>query len=275
MTKLKTIFFIITLSFFVTNYSFGKENKEDMLEVAFYEAGFLFNDGVGIDKDIILELEKRLGTKYKHTVKPRARIWYELSEGLLPISVSGIETEERKKFAWFIPYVAQKNKAIILKEYPEKYNELEDFLKDRNAKVAVVRGFSHGIFYDEMLKKIESDRINEVPNMENLFILLKNKRVDLVISLSGFYRYEFKNLDMEDSVSIKDWDNEDIGVIYGGLILSKKYFNQEDYEKIYDIFIAMKNDGTLKKIILKYLPEDEADESLRLLDLKFFQRDNP
>lgn len=268
MAKLKTVFLVIFLSFFLANYIFSQENN-NMLEVAFYEAGFLFNNGAGIDKDIILELEKRLGTQYKHTIKPRARIWYELSEGLLPMSVSGVETEERKKFAWFVPYVAQKNKVIILKKYPEKYKILEDFLKDKNAKIAIVRGFNHGIFYDEMLKKIESNRINEVPNVEKLFSSLKNKRVDLVISLSGFYRYEFKKLGIEELVEIKDWDKEDIGVVYGGLVLSKKYFNQEEYEKIYNIFADMKEDGTLKKTFLKYLPEDEVEESLRLLDSKF------
>jgi hypothetical protein len=41
----------------------------------------------------------------------------------------------------------------MLKEHSEKYNNLEDFLKDKNTKVAVVRGFSHGMFYDDILKR--------------------------------------------------------------------------------------------------------------------------
>jgi ABC-type amino acid transport substrate-binding protein len=163
----------------------------------------------------------------------------------------------------------------MLKEHSEKYNNLEDFLKDKNTKVAVVRGFSHGMFYDDMLKRIERDRINEVPDLERLFILLKNKRVDLVISLSSFYRYEFKKFNMEELVEIKDWDKEEIGVVYGGLVLSKQYFDINEYKYIYNIFVDMKRDGTLEKIALKYLTKEEVEEASRLLDLKYFNRNNP
>jgi polar amino acid transport system substrate-binding protein len=145
---------LVAVFFMISTFVLGNIDKnENSVEVAFYEAGYLFYDGIGIDMDVILELEKRMGVKYKHTIKPRARIWHELKEGLLPMSVSGIETEERKKFAIFIPYIAQKNKVIMLKEHSEKYNNLEDFLKDKNTKVAVVRGFSHGMFYDDILKR--------------------------------------------------------------------------------------------------------------------------
>lgn len=267
MDRFKNVFLLLILYFVLGLHIFANEN-EKKLEVAFYEAGFLFNDGVGLDKDVVLELEKRLGIEFRHSVKPRARIWHELKEGLLAISVSGVETPERREFAWFVPYVAQKNKAIMLKENSLKYKELEDFINDKNAKVALIRGFNHGEFYEEMFKKIENNRINEVPDVERLFILLKNKRVDLVVSLSSFYSYEFKKQNIAHLVEIRDWDKDNVGVVYGGLVLSKKYFSEEEYQKISDIFMEMKNDGTLEKIASKYLTKDEVEESMRFLEWK-------
>lgn len=259
MNNLKNICLLLTLSFILGNYISANEQK---VEVAFYEAGFLFNDGVGIDKDVILELEKRLGVQYKHTVKPRARIWHELKEGLLPMSVSGIETEDRIKFAWFVPYIAQKNKVIVLKENSEKYKDMEKFINDKNSKIAVVRAFRHGEFYDEMIKKIEADRISEVPAVERLFFLLKNKRVDLIISLPVFYRYEFQSQNMEDIAEIKDWDKSKNTIIHG-LVLSRKYFNERDYNKISNTINEMKREGTLESIFSKYLPKDEVEEAMK------------
>lgn len=263
MNKLKKIMLLSVLFFINKSIIFADTgNNLKIPEVAFYEAGFLFNKGNGIDMDVILELEKRLGTKYKHSIKPRARIWHELSQGILPMSVSGIETEERLEFARFIPYIAQKNKAVILKDNSEKYLKIKNFINSKNAKIAVVRGFRHGNFYNEVLSQIDQKRISEVPAVEGLFSLLKNKRVDLIISLPVFYRYELKNLSMENIAEVKDWDISDSTIIHG-LVLSKKYFSEEDYQKISNIILDMKKDGTLKNIFSKYLPEDEVEEALR------------
>lgn len=263
MNKLKKILIMSVISFIISNIIFADMNdNQKSLEVAFYEAGFLFNDEKGIDLDVILELEKRIGVEYKHSIKPRARIWHELSEGLLPMSVSGIETKERLEFARFVPYIAQKNKVVILKDNSEKYRKMENFINNKDAKIAVVRGFRHGEFYDEVISKIEKNRINEVPAVERLFFLLKNKRVDLIISLPVFYRYEFRNLAMGSISEVKDWDTSDSTIIHG-LVLSKKFFSEEDYQKISGIILNMREDGTLERIFSKYLPKDEVEEALR------------
>lgn len=236
----------------------------DPIKVAFYDAGLLYHDGVGIDKDVIKELSKRTGLEFKETKLPRARIWGELEQGLLSMSVSGIQNEARDKFAYFIPYIAQKNMVIISKEKSNKYKSINDFINDKNTKIGVVRGFVHGSKYDktiEILKK--ENRVSEVPSIDTLYLMMNStkERVDLILGLPVFYKYHLKKLKMEDKVDIFDWDKNAPNIKHC-LVLSRKLVNIETFNKINNAINQMKNDGTLKKIYLKYLSESEATEAL-------------
>lgn len=235
------------------------------IEVAFYDAGLLYHDGIGIDKDVIKELSKRTGIEFKETKKPRARIWGELEEGILTMTVSGIQNEARDKFAYFIPYIAQKNMVIITKGSLKKYKTLDDFVKNKKVKIAVVRGFVHGAKYDkaiELLKK--ENRVSEVSSIDTLYKMMNftNDRVDLILGLPVFYNYHLKKLKMEDKVDIIDWDINGPNIKHC-LVLSKKLINIETYNKLNSAINQMKSDGTLKKIYLKYLSESEVNEALK------------
>lgn len=234
------------------------------MEVAFYDAGLLYSEGVGIDKDVINELRKRTGLQFKETKKPRARIWGELEQGLLPMSVSGIQNETRDKFAYFIPCIAQKNMVIISKENSKKYKSIDDFVNDKNTKIAVVRGFVHGKIYDKAIEIMKKEnRVFEVPNIDTLYIMMNSKkqRVDLILGLPVFYKYHLKKLKMEDKVEILDWDKNAPNIKHC-LVLSKKLIDTKTYNKINSAINDMKLDGTLKKIYLKYLSEAETVAAL-------------
>ena len=90
------------------------------LGLAFYELGALYYskpDGgwAGIDKDIVDELEKRTGCHFQATLESRVRIWTLLASGKLDMSVSGISTPEREKFARFVPYFSTRNYVLLRK----------------------------------------------------------------------------------------------------------------------------------------------------------------
>jgi ABC-type amino acid transport substrate-binding protein len=67
---------------------------------------------------------------------------------------------------------------------------------------------------------------------------------------------------MGEIAEVKDWDKSENTVIHG-LVLSKKFYDEDEYQKISDIIDEMKNDGTLKKIFSKYLSEEEVEEALK------------
>ncbi len=228
--------------------------------VAFYEAGYLYSNGAGIDKDVVDELKNRGGYSFDYIERPRARIWKELKEGSLPMSVSGIRTAERDAFAFFIPYIAQKNMALVT---DARYATAASLLQDTDATAAVVRGFKHGAYFDDLLDTLRArGRVHEVPTVHNLFLMLKaGNRIDLIVSLPVFYAKELDELGLNDRVIVHDWEPEQPPIVHG-LILSKAHFSEQAYLEMKSLVDEMKADGTLRRIFLKYLTAPQAEQSL-------------
>ena len=251
--------FLSLLFILVSFTSYAESNYE----VAFFEAGLLYHNNTGIDKDIINEISKRTNIKFSHTEKPRARIWREMLDGRLAITMAGIPSPERNKAAWFYQYAAQRNHAIFLKGKEKNYSSFEDFAKNPETRIAVVRGFNHGPFYDKIIAKLKkTKRVDEVAQMDTLFMMLKkNERIDLILSSPVFYALHLKNFELEDGVVIKNWDRAR-EPNPASIVLSKKLVSETDRRKIEVALEEIKNDGTLKKIIRKYMSEKETLNAL-------------
>ncbi|MBB1518124.1 substrate-binding periplasmic protein [Aquipseudomonas guryensis] len=238
----------------------AQDRLDNTYTVAFYEAGYLYSNGAGIDKDVVDELKKRGGYSFDYVERPRARIWKELEQGSLPMSVSGLRTAERDAFAFFIPYIAQKNMALVT---DARYATADSLLQDAEATAAVVRGFKHGEYFDDLLDQLRAQgRVNEVLTAHNLFLMLKaGNRVDLIISQPVFYAKELNELGLNDSVIVHDWKPEQppTGL---GLILSKAHFSEQAYLEMKGLIDEMKADGTLRGIFLKYLPPQQTEQAL-------------
>jgi polar amino acid transport system substrate-binding protein len=237
----------------------AQDRLDNTYTVAFYEAGYLYSNGAGIDKDVVNELKNRGGYSFDYVERPRARIWKELEQGSLSMSVSGLRTAERDAFAFFIPYT-QKNMALVT---DARYATADSLLQDAKATAAVVRGFKHGEFFDGLLDQLRAQgRVNEVLTAHNLFLMLKaGNRVDLIISQPAFYAKELNELGINDSVIVHDWEPEQppTGL---GLILSKAHFSEQAYVEIKGLIDEMKADGTLRDIFLKYLSPQQTDQAL-------------
>ncbi|QLC73508.1 transporter substrate-binding domain-containing protein [Pseudomonas sp. LPB0260] len=233
----------------------GLRNK--IITVAFYEAGHLYSNGAGIDMDVITELQRRGGYRFKLVEQPRVRIWKDLQNGVLPMSVSGIRNAERDQFAYFIPYLAQRNKALVSNP---AYRSADSLANDTRATIAVVRGFRHGEFFDGIIERVRAHGgVREVPSIRNLFLMLKaGNRVDMIIALPVFYDKELEEHGLASRLTINDWDPDPAPILHN-LILSKVHFSAQDRDDMQAIIDGMKADGTLEKIFLKYLPAEEAE----------------
>lgn len=237
-----------------------RDISDQTLSLAFYEAGQLYSNGVGIDKDVVDEVKNRGGYSFDYVERPRARIWKDLKEGALAMTVSGIQNAERDEFAYFIPYIAQKNMALITNPH---YQSLDDVINDKGAQIAVVRGFRHGATYDRLIEQIaRNGGVNEVPTVRNLFLMLKaGNRVDMIISLPVFYNKELAQLHLDSRISIRDWDPDSPAIVHN-LVLSKRHFSEQDYQDMAAIVQEMRDDGTLRSIFGKYLAGQELEDAL-------------
>lgn len=226
-----------------------------------YEHGVLFFDGRnGIDKDLIDNIRQRTGCKIYTSLMPRARIWHDLEQAVLDISVSGVETAERMKFAWFIPYLQMKNIVLLSSNVPASVQQPEEFLQRSDLLFGAVRSFKHGQFHDEFLQQLATqNRVLYYTDSVTLFKALKQNRVQAIFAQAPVYRRLLPELQFPFAPKMLDWAPQEQGVPHG-LVLAKSSFTEQEVEQWRLLVEELKINGTLLKIYATYLPATEAEQ---------------
>jgi polar amino acid transport system substrate-binding protein len=231
---------------------------------ALYEHGALYRkeaDGhwSGIDKDVLDEVAKRSGCVFHTALDSRVRIWARLEQGTLDVSVSGIATPEREKFAQFIPYLGARNYLIVNKSVPLKHYSGAAFAADPSLKVGVVKGFKHGAYYDEWLAPLRAQgRVYEAADLSAVLNLFKIGRVQAMLALPTSWVGFFKQERMTDQVRILDLAQKND--VIGGLVLSRQRVPPHAVDAMRKALREMREDGTLKAIYVRHVgPELAVD----------------
>lgn len=224
-----------------------------------YEHGVLFFDGrSGIDQDIINEIRKRTGCKIYTSLMPRARIWHDLEQGDLDLSVSGMATPERQGFAWFIPYMQMKSVVLLAPTVPLSVKQADDFLQRPDLTFGAVRSFKHGQFNESFIEQLATlNRMQYYPDSRTLFKALKQQRVHAIFAQAPVYRHLIPELQFSSKLRILDWAPQEPGIEHG-LVLAKSSFTKQQAQEWHRLIEDIKQDGTLLAIFKTYLPVDEA-----------------
>jgi polar amino acid transport system substrate-binding protein len=234
------------------------------MTLAYYELGALFyrtDDGEysGIDKDVVEELERRTSCRFKTSVESRVRIWSQLSGNTLDMSVSGISTPEREKFARFIPYFSTRNYVLMNKDTPLSAQTMEGFLANPALQVAVVKSFRHGPVYDEWLDKLRAQkRVHEAADFETVMRLFSVNRVNAVLALPTSFQLFLQQHKLLDTTLIKDWSPTDR--VVHSLIVSRVRVNQNSVDILEKGMRSMREDGSLDKIFKRHIGDSLAKE---------------
>jgi polar amino acid transport system substrate-binding protein len=217
------------------------------------------NAGVGIDDDIVAELSRRSGCKFEVSLQARARTWIELKLGRWDMTVSGVRTDERDEFFWFVPYYQLRHSVLLGSGAPPSMHSLADFQLSKTLKFGVVRSFKHNLFYDALISKWQQNgRIEEYVDEPSLLDGLKRGEVAAMLSYPAVFRSYLQPEDLSPKlIRSVDW-NPGEGNIKGSLVLSKRNFSKESFAEWEKLIKEMKDDGTLIRIFRKYLNEKEA-----------------
>jgi polar amino acid transport system substrate-binding protein len=234
------------------------------LTLAYYELGALYyrlpsGDYTGIDKDVINEIEKRTSCQFQTSLESRVRIWSQLSQHSLDMSVSGISTPEREEFARFIPYFSIRNYLLLRDDVPLPARSLEGFLANPNLLVGVVKSFKHGATYDAWLERMRAQkRVHEAADFDTLMRLFSGGRVQAVLALPTSFQPRLHQDKLVASTIIIDLAPSDR--IQHGLIISKSRVDQETFEILQKAIHAMQEDGSLERIFKQHVGDKLAKE---------------
>lgn len=234
------------------------------IHVAYYELGALYYKNTegsyaGIDKDVIEEVARRSGCHFETRLESRVRIWTQLKENSLDMSVSGIPTPEREQFAEFVPYFATRNYVLLHIDVPVQAYNMDGFLADPNLKVGVVRSFHHGAQTDEWIDKLRAQkRVYEAADFDTLMHLLMIRRIDAIFALPIVWAPLLKNDLVARQVIILDWLPHD--TIVHGLIVSKMRISKARLELMRKAISSMADDGSLEQIFTRHIGAKLARE---------------
>jgi polar amino acid transport system substrate-binding protein len=227
-----------------------------------YEHGALYHkeaDGNwgGIDKDVLDEVARRSGCIFNATLDSRIRIWARLEQGTLDMSVSGIATPEREKFAQFIPYLGTRNYLIVNKSVPARLQSPAAFASDPTLKVAVVKSFKHGAYFDAWLEPMRAQgRVYEAADLSAVLNLFKIGRVHAMLALPTSWVGFFKHERATEQVRILDFAQKND--VIGGLVLSRQKVPPHAVEAMRKALREMRDDGTLRTIFSRHVGMDMA-----------------
>lgn len=200
----------------------------------------------GIDIDINEEAFRRMGIKLISKLTTFNSSFKMIKEGLGDIIPTLSQSEEREKYIDFLEIRNSVNYAIYTRASSHvkinSKNNLHSFV------IGIVDGYSYGNEFDKdvLIKK-------DISNEESLlFKKLLSKQVDAVIINDFAGEYYIKNNNLRDKVQKQSYKIEANGIdAYTGFSKAK---DLEAIKTLYKEKIKeMKADGTMDKIIKKYL----------------------
>ena len=234
------------------------------IHLAYYELGALYYktpDGsyAGIDKDVVEELARRSGCHFETVLESRVRIWAQMKNNSLDMSVSGIPTPEREQFASFIPYFSTRNYVLLHKDVSVQAHSMAGFLANSDLKIGVVKSFHHGAQLDEFLEKLWAQkRVYEAADFDTLIRLLLARRIDAVLALPTSWEPLLKSDHAAKHIMVLDWLPQDS--IIHGLIVSKARISKPRLDLLRKAIHGMSDDGSLEQIFARHVGPKLARE---------------
>ncbi len=262
--KLAVLLLLLALEGSALAGSVDKPDCPAPISVGYYDAGVLYDEasGRGVDRDVIDELTRRSGCQFVHQAYPRVRIWQMIEHDKLDMTVSGIPTPERERFAHFVVYAAVKNVALVHKNTPAAIQSWDAFMADRSLSFGMVRSFKHSVAYDEQIAILrQQGRVAEVADVNQLFSDFKRGRFNVILSHPFFYSRYVRQHELAGQFSVHDWMPQE-SPVRAGLVLSRQKFSAAEAEKWRKLVGAMRKDGTLLNIFTNYLSKEDAVRSL-------------
>jgi len=225
------------------------------LSLALHDHGLLYSadTSTGIDKDVADELARRSGCRIHVSLLPRSRIWQLIETGALDFSLSGISTPQRETFAAFAWYFS--NKYYLLVRRDTQARKLEDFERNKQLQLGVIRGFRYSESANRLVDSlVEQQRVTQSSGLTALFSALVAGQIQAMI----IEPFDYPTLDaanIRGQTQIIEFGDAPVP---HGLIMSRASLSEAQQARWRALIQAMRRDGTMLRIFEKYFKPDLA-----------------
>ncbi len=230
--------------------------------VGLYEFGNFYHAGTGLDKDLAEELRKRSGCIFSYKVMQRRAIWPALQSGSVDMTFSAVGTPERMVFAWAEPYMWVKNMLVLRKDASSSVHSLADFIADPNLRLGHGRAHAAGPAFEDFVTQLRNiGRVEDVDDTDRMYAMFKAGRFQAMVAPKLVYGSYLKDEIAAGSVRVEDWGAAKPNVATN-LMMSKVHFSAEESRRWGALLKEMRADGTLHRMISRYVGQDDAGRML-------------
>jgi polar amino acid transport system substrate-binding protein len=233
------------------------------IRVAFYEFGINYDPATsgGRDLDLINDLSRRTGCRFEHVYDSRVRIWKQLEEGTLDMTVSAIDTPDREQFARFV-LTSWDRDLILVHLKPGFPVTADEFLADRTLLAGAVKGYHYTAGIDEWVNSLRAQkRTYEAPDVATLMRVFDAGRVAAIPIEPEALPELTRRYHLAQPYQRVDWFAKSPKTA-GGLALSRARLPEAVATQFHETMERMRRDGTLQRIGEKYMSPELVTEML-------------
>lgn len=214
----------------------------------------------GLSHDIIAEISLRTRCPYMENEMSRPTAVEDLKRGHSDIVALVPKAAEFESAGTFIPIYKSTRILLVSKAVWSANKKVADYVNDEKIKFVHMIGARISVEGVDEMKLVASGRLLGTPQPEGSFKLLEQGRVQAGFFTSLVADYYIKKFKLEDKVV----QIEDEGLPTDvGIYTSKRRMISDDDRKLREAIDDMKKDGTLYKILRKYMSEGEAKRRLK------------
>lgn len=209
----------------------------------------------GLAHDVLSELSERTGCQFVMNEVSRPASVEDLKRGRLDMVALMVKSDDYLPYSEFLPLYKTTRMLAVLKANWVANKKIEDYISDSKIKFANVIGPKTVMSAGEEKKLVSAGRMVATPDPEGAMHLLSQNRAQAIMMSAFLADYHIKHEGLEDKiVRIRDESmSMDVGVF-----ASYRRMNEADRKMMAQAMESMKSDGTLLKILSRYMGSEEA-----------------
>ncbi|GAB3246502.1 substrate-binding periplasmic protein [Chitinimonas naiadis] len=213
----------------------------------------------GVVVDLLDELSRRTGCVFRAEMLPRQRVWAMYAQGEIDVVPAALKTPERDQSGVFVQYAASRTDLLLMpRDTPSTIRSMGDLQALPRFNLGVVRGVTPGGRVGDAFPALEqAGRLEYSPDYDQLFVKFQAGRLDAVLAPAIFYERKLKEWAQGNKVRIVRLPESVF--LPTGIYFNHSSINRADRERLADAVKAMRDDGTVRAIYMRYLSAATVD----------------
>jgi ABC-type amino acid transport substrate-binding protein len=205
-----------------------------------------------ISTSILSELKNRVGCNFEQINLPSNKGREELRFNRIDLFGIAFANETDKNFSYPITIYSAKRMLLVNKSVYVPGAKVEDYLRNPKIKFGAISG-GMLILQKELQPLQKENRVLFDPFPDGVLQLLYTEKVQAAFMTNTFLRLHEKQFPVKSKVEmIFDGTKADLS-----LFISKRRVTKSERELFQKAINEMRKDGTLRRILLKYITEDD------------------